>query len=58
MPFLRFDAPSRVTTAILPSAVVLTSLTRRASNATESVFTGEAGFEMSQTQTRPPSEAT
>ncbi len=33
MPFLRFDAPSRVSTPILPSAVVLMSFMMRASNA-------------------------
>ena len=58
MPFFLLDAPSRVTTAILPSGVVLTSLTIRASNATESVFTGDAGFETSYTQRRPASDAT
>ena len=47
MPFLRLDAPSRVMTPILPSAVVLTSLMTRASNETESTLTGFAGSEMS-----------
>ena len=53
MPFFRFDAPSRVSTPILPSAVVLMSFMMRASNASESTFSGAAGFEMSYTHRRP-----
>ena len=53
MPFFRFDAPSRVSTPILPSAVVLMSFMMRASNASESTLSGAAGFEMSYTHSRP-----
>ena len=47
MPFLRFEAPSRVSTPILPSAVVLMSFMMRASKPSESTLSGAAGFEMS-----------
>ena len=45
IPFLRFDAPSRVTTAILPSAVSAESSFRRARRTEmESTLTGLAGI--------------
>ena len=47
MNLLRVDAPSRVITPNLPSSVVITSFTTRASTSTESVKNGFAGSEMS-----------
>ena len=47
MPFLRVEAPSRVMTPNLPSSVVITSLTMRASTTTESVIAGRDGSAMS-----------
>ena len=44
MPFLRVDAPSRVSTPYFPSSVVITSLMVRASTTTESVIDGAAGL--------------
>src|ERR1700694_6277843 len=40
MPFLRFEAPSRENTPYLPSSVVITSLTMRASVIIESTLLG------------------
>src|SRR5215217_6290106 len=53
IPFLRFDAPSRVTMPKVPSDETLTSFRKRASNAVESTFTGVAGFVTSYTQSFP-----
>ena len=43
MPFLRFDAPSRVSTPILPSAETLMSFRMRASKLSASTFSGAGG---------------
>jgi hypothetical protein len=53
IPFFRVDAPSRVTMPNVPSAETLTSFRRRASNASESTFTGAAGLLTSYTQSLP-----
>ncbi len=55
MPFLRFDAPSRVSTPILPSADTLTSFKMRASKLSASTFTGADGLVMSYTHSLPES---
>ncbi len=55
MPFLRFEAPSRVTTPILPSADTLTSFRMRASKLSESTLIGADGLRMSKTQSLPVS---
>ena len=54
MPFLRSAAPSRVSTSVLPSGVVITSLIDRAFTTIESTTVGLAGFEMSTAYTRSP----
>ena len=55
MPFLRFDAPSRLSTPILPSAETLTSFRMRASKLSASTFTGAEGVVMLYTHSLPES---
>ena len=54
MPFLRLSAPSRVTTSVLPSGVVITSLIVRAFTTIESTIVGFSFVEMSIVYTRSP----